>query len=169
MSILATPLSGAEAVNPLAGLAILVGILLAVMVLLRALRKRVMRQRQELPTSTPRERLDQIYSKAASRETLDNGLADAEQLVRRLAAHLDNKAARIEALIEQADARLAQLEGRLGPRGEPGDELWHDPTDPLARQVYDLADAGRSPLEIAQDLDEHLGKVELILKLRRAS
>ena len=38
--------------------------------------------------------------------------------------------------------------------------------DPLAEQIYELADAGRTPVEIAQDLDEQVGKVELILALR---
>lgn len=39
--------------------------------------------------------------------------------------------------------------------------------DPLTRQVYDLADAGRTPLSIARDLNEQVGKVELILALRQ--
>ncbi len=39
--------------------------------------------------------------------------------------------------------------------------------DPLTKQVYSLADAGRSPLNIARDLNEQVGKIELILALRR--
>ena len=38
--------------------------------------------------------------------------------------------------------------------------------DPLTRSVYNLADYGRTSLEIAQELDEQIGKVELILSLR---
>lgn len=41
--------------------------------------------------------------------------------------------------------------------------------DPLSASVYELADRGRSPVEIAQQLDEQVGKVELILALRQAS
>jgi uncharacterized membrane-anchored protein YhcB (DUF1043 family) len=39
--------------------------------------------------------------------------------------------------------------------------------DPLALQVYALADSGRTPVGIARDLNEQVGKVELILALRR--
>lgn len=38
--------------------------------------------------------------------------------------------------------------------------------DPLTRRVHDLSDRGRSAAEIAQALNEHVGKVELILALR---
>jgi hypothetical protein len=38
--------------------------------------------------------------------------------------------------------------------------------DPLTRSVYEHADTGLSALEIAQQLDEQVGKVELILALR---
>jgi hypothetical protein len=40
------------------------------------------------------------------------------------------------------------------------------PVDSLARNVYQLADAGLAPPEIARRLGEHVGKVELILALR---
>ncbi len=40
------------------------------------------------------------------------------------------------------------------------------PSDPLAMQIYELADQGHSPVGIAQQLDEQVGKVELILALR---
>jgi len=38
--------------------------------------------------------------------------------------------------------------------------------DPLSASVYELADRGRTPVQIAQYLDEQVGKVELILALR---
>jgi hypothetical protein len=40
--------------------------------------------------------------------------------------------------------------------------------DPLASQVYQLADTGLSASDIAQSLGQHTGKVELILALRRS-
>lgn len=42
-------------------------------------------------------------------------------------------------------------------------------SDPVADRVYELADSGRSPVEIAGALQEHTGKVELILALRRSA
>lgn len=38
--------------------------------------------------------------------------------------------------------------------------------EPLASQIYQLADRGMTPREIAQSLQQHPGKVELILALR---
>ena len=40
--------------------------------------------------------------------------------------------------------------------------------DPLTRSVYQLSDAGLSSVQVAQRLDEQIGKVELILALRPA-
>ncbi len=40
------------------------------------------------------------------------------------------------------------------------------PPDPLSASVYELADRGRTAVEIARCLDEQIGKVELILALR---
>lgn len=42
------------------------------------------------------------------------------------------------------------------------------PDDPLARSVYERADQGLSSQQIARELQEHVGKVELILALRNA-
>ncbi len=38
--------------------------------------------------------------------------------------------------------------------------------DPLSASVYELADRGRTPVQIAQYLDEQVGKIELIIALR---
>lgn len=50
------------------------------------------------------------------------------------------------------------------PPAVPTDEPY---VDPLTRDVYALADAGKGPQTIAQELREHVGKVELILALRQ--
>ena len=39
--------------------------------------------------------------------------------------------------------------------------------DPLAGEVYKLADTGLLPVQIAQKLSQHTGKIELLLALRR--
>ncbi len=39
--------------------------------------------------------------------------------------------------------------------------------DPLANDVYKLADSGLLPVQIAQKLSQHTGKIELLLALRR--
>lgn len=196
--------------NPMAGFLLAAGVLLFTIVFYR----RVRMQRAKPAPSPPRERLNEIRSQAASRQDLTSAMTEVEEITRRCAAHLDNKAARLEHLIELADERLAQLEsltagelpapppaarapepslGTVMPEAPPaqpnrvtGDELRlrHEveraaPTprpapdplttpapDPLTQRVYDLADQGVSQLEIAQRLDEQIGKVELILALR---
>lgn len=40
-------------------------------------------------------------------------------------------------------------------------------SDPLTSSIYELADRGRSPIEIARELNEQVGKVQLILALRQ--
>ena len=107
----------------------------------------------------------------ADRRALEDLMADAEELTGRLAANLDAKAARLERLIAQADERLNRLEDRAAAESRPRPErrpgLTTDDTDPLNRRVYDLADRGLPPVEIAKQLSQQVGQVELILNLRR--
>lgn len=48
-----------------------------------------------------------------------------------------------------------------------GDEGGPPPPDVLSQRIFEMSDAGRSSIEIARDLDEQVGKVELILALRQ--
>ncbi|MHC5001682.1 MAG: hypothetical protein ACYTJ0_01025, partial [Planctomycetota bacterium] len=124
----------------------------------------------------PRESIEQARSHrhaTGDAEAVASRLLDLSQ---RLAAQLDDKAERLEQLLADADDRLARLEGAVidapvgsvpapgtpSPRVEP-------PSDPLTCSVYRLADAGRQPVEIARELDEQVGKVELILALRESA
>ena len=55
-------------------------------------------------------------------------------------------------------------DGARAPGGPAEPDAAHEA---LVRRIYDLADAGRSTLEIARQLDEPVGEVELILALRQ--
>ncbi len=106
--------------------------------------------------------------------------ADLHETARRLSAQLDNKARRLEKLIDDADQRIAALGSTAATPASTPPVTGAVPTaattgapsngeqkmDPLTEEIYELADAGRTPVEIAQDLDEQVGKVELILALR---
>jgi hypothetical protein len=132
-------------------------------------------------------------SRGTGREDLHAARAELLDTAQRLAAQLDNKAEQLEQLIRQADERLAALEfacheppaileapqrttreARAG--SERSDTSGHEsvrapepePADPLTAAVYELADRGSSPVDIARELDEQVGKVELILALRSA-
>lgn len=156
------------------------GMLLLIAVLLRALRKNTKKARVQA-RAEPSERIQQIRGDAAARAAIDGFSADAEELTRRLGAILDNKAARLELLIEEADQRLAALNKAGAASGvttrahEPAangfqrrePDAREAPIDPLHRRVCDLADDGLGPVEIAKRLDQPIGQVELILNLNR--
>ncbi len=106
---------------------------------------------------------------AAARASVEAVMADAEELTRRLAAVMDNKAARLEILIQQANEAAERLERASGSDGAPRpapSPIQPTAMDPLTAEVYALADQGKASLEIARELDEPTGKVELILALR---
>lgn len=126
---------------------------------------------------TPRELVEQMKNHprvlASDTHTFN---AKLEETARRLSGQLDNKARRLEILIGEADQRIAALGVSAEPVTQPAAQHataaapapsnGEHQADELTRAVYEQADAGRTALEIAQQLDEQVGKVELILALR---
>lgn len=127
---------------------------------------------------------------AAPQSPLDSETAD---LVDDLCARLDERAARIESLLLDAKSAIARLEAlqsavpaptpprpkRAAKNAAPEPPLVEvvaqspsttraaqSPSDPLCARVYQLADSGADAVEIARQLSEHTGKVQLILALR---
>ena len=142
-----------------------------------------------------REQLERARQKQAMRGDLDQVMVEIEQLAKRFGAQLDAKTIALERLIRQADGRIDELKRlhEAGPsrdgvnndasadaprRPAPRADTPHHAPDPhhgtvgeddaLRRDVYNLADQGLAPPQIARRLDEHVGKVELMLALRRA-
>jgi hypothetical protein len=135
----------------------------------------------------------ELRRKHEDSESVDAGLTQTSQ---RLAAQLDCKAERLEQLLEEAQSAIARLERVLAsvdqanvnvdpagesapdvaprpPRSSPPSSFSPSPIptgveghEALARSVYELADEGEAPVDIARRLDEQVGKVELILALR---
>lgn len=64
-----------------------------------------------------------------------------------------------------AGGEPASASDRAGDEAPPVDQPV-EPT-PVAKKVYQLADAGCDAAQIARELNEHIGKVELILALRQ--
>ena len=165
-----------------AGLMVLGVLLLCVLILTRASGRRAGR-REEL---SPRERIEEIKAAHGRIDGVHAGSAQLHDVARDLAARLNNRAERLEQLIVEADERIARLDD-LVPQQEqaPGSPPvaateapappWPDETpprrrtlDPVTESVYELADAGHDPIQIARRLDEQIGKVELILALRES-
>ncbi|UCD74840.1 MAG: hypothetical protein JSV91_13765 [Phycisphaerales bacterium] len=160
-----------------------VAVILLGLIFTHRIRSKIDRRSAAQPTA--RQRIEQLKSAAHRQEDLQVVTAETLDTVQDLAARLSNRAERLEQLIARADELITRLGAAAGqalpavtdaPRPE-GEGSAEDaiaptgkpalPTDPLTRSVYELADAGRNPVEIARELDEQIGKVELILALRR--
>jgi hypothetical protein len=109
---------------------------------------------------------------------MQNLLVELSEMARQISAQLDTRAAKLELLIKDADQRLAELKRLQAPlppapfaeppTGTENSNLAPPPLeiDPRHVEIYDLADAGKSPQDIAAKLDRPKGEIELILALR---
>ena len=109
---------------------------------------------------------------------MQNLLVELSEMARQISAQLDTRTAKLELLIREADEKIAALRSAGITRAEPN--LFTAPEavsvevtspastiDPRHAEIYSLADQGRPPLEIAQQLGRPSGEVELILALRQ--
>jgi len=175
----ATGDAGEAAPEWLTGAMLAAGVAIATTVLLR----RWYRLRRRSPKETPRERIDRVTA-SRERDSLESLMVDAQELTRTCAAQIENRALRLEKLLELTDQRLAELSARsqsepdagAGPRPD-GTNLRvvsrpseGDAEDPLLRRVLALETEGRSASDIARLTKTPVGKVELMIRLhRRAS
>lgn len=99
---------------------------------------------------------------------LEEMMRDAEELSQRIAAELDARAAALERLLARADriGAMAERELEAGSRAS-GRAGGSEPLPDAHRRIYELADEGLSPLDIARRLNQTAGQVELTLSLRR--
>jgi hypothetical protein len=166
------------------------GIVIMLVLWTMSMRGRIAKRNAE--QLTPREQIDRIKAGHQSRNYDDTHAVEFVTRASEIAARLDNKAERLEQLLAETDDRIMQLRHLLREASEtqspqrddapsqpdapppPKDNIDATPpppppehtSDPLTRSVWSLADAGRTPVEIAQELNEQVGKVELILALR---
>ena len=98
-------------------------------------------------------------------------VVELEKMARQMTSQLETRAAKLELLIREADEKIAALRSV----DRPAPQTVHVETV-TARQallpdtrhtgVYELADQGQSPRQIAQQLSRPYGEIELILALR---
>lgn len=94
-------------------------------------------------------------------------LAEVQETARRVAAQVDNRAAKLNILLNNADDAICRMEallaaGRAAPEAGPT----ASPAATQQRRVYALADAGIDARAIAQKCDMQPGEVALVLALR---
>lgn len=99
-------------------------------------------------------------------------LVELEQMSRQMTAQLDTRAAKLQALIREADEKLAAL--RAANAGTTPTTIvqtgvahtFSDTPEPRHSEVYALAEKGHTARQIARELDRPHGEIELILALR---
>jgi hypothetical protein len=125
-----------------------------------------------------------LAQQRAVERQMSNLLVELSEMARAVSAGLDTRAAKLQVLIDEADQRIAQLKA-LGAAPHqhvelPPTQAPQAPTmrivsdgprevaasDPHHDQVYQLADLGKSPHEIAVMVGKPRGEIELILALR---
>ncbi len=157
-------------------LLLLLGLGLVAVSVVLSIRKRRQMKQSNLPR-TRDDHVEHARQMRGMRGELEDLMVDIEELARRFSAQLDAKSMRLEKLIDEADAKLAALDRRLGEMpGERFTESVAPPApeperraqlgDPMAARVYQMADQGMEANDIAKTLGEHVGKVELMLALR---
>ncbi len=145
------------------------------------------RKKRSATQTTARDHVDRARQKQGVRDELEALMVDINRMARDLGAQLDAKIVRIEKALRDADQRITQLEALQDALAHPHTHTQASTpshtedhhaglstsshhhahqADPLTREVYALADQGIGPHDIAEQLGEHIGKVELILALR---
>ena len=173
--------------------AIAVGVLTIVyVVFVRPLRKK--KDPLARPPASSGGKMNLSQQRSVERD-MSNLLVEFAEMARQMTGQLDTRAAKLEALLREADEKLAALRAETG-RGEPEDAParavdrgFHSPADEPAdvqlvvasssaraatlaetdarhAAVYALADDGHSAHDIARQLDRPSGEIELILALR---
>lgn len=136
-----------------------------------------MRRSNAGPTLTPHEKIERMNQTRAVRDDLKMTMRELEQMAQKIGDDLDRRGRELRQLIAEADQKLSELELRSKATVVAVAQQSRKPVavdvdddekpDELSMRVYRMADQGRPPIEIARNLNEQVGKVELILALRR--
>lgn len=162
----------------------LAGAILALTFVMISTRRRIRASRADQGPSA-RETYRRLSQETETKRDLEAVMLELDQLARHTMGRLDTKFAKLEVVVRDADERIQTLTRLLRTQGgeSPLDLTVADvpaengtdekaraapaPPEPRHAAVYQLADAGLSPLDIARELDRTTGEIELILSLRR--
>ncbi len=162
-------------------LVMLAGGIIGLTILLISTRRR-MHKSLSGTTSSARDKYESLSRQSSAKREVGNVMLELEKLARHVNGQLDTRFAKLEAVIRDADARIAQLSqlsNALAPKGKSLDNTLNaeppaDSNPPLIVEadsryadIYDLADGGLKPGDIAEKTGKTVGEIELILALRR--
>ena len=149
----------------LPGILLVGGVVLMVLLMMRMLRRTTRNNsRRANSMGSPGERIAEIHDQArASMEPSRKLMVDAENIARRVGAALDNKAARLELLIEEADAKLEALNralaGAQAKGAGNGEPSRHEPPPEPAGAPRTIDPTLLDRARVEQDLEERQSRV----------
>lgn len=169
---------------------LLASVLLAGFVFMRVMRK--VTPSDGTPKQYRREIESATKQHTAMRADMEQLLIELDKLSREVSGQIDTRFTKLEQSIADADKRIAAMRILLEACKNAGASLTpvedqsarphaggsesetmsgHTSADGDSRmqRIYQLADQGLSPMQIAQQLEQHPGEVELILNLREAA
>ena len=160
---------------------VLLALLGAVLTILMIGTRNRVRSSMQAPRQTARKRWNEANDRRQSLREVEDVMVELDQVARQVHGQMDTRFAKLETIIRDADARIAKLERLLqAADGAPTldvtlEEARPDEPDPAVvmetgphADVYRLADARMSEIEIAQETGKTTGEIELILALRKA-
>jgi hypothetical protein len=119
-----------------------------------------------------------LAGQRAVERDMSNLLVELSEMARQITAQIDTRAGKLEALIREADEKIAALRAVAPPAAASPFTIppataaptldREVPPNPEHADVYALADDGKSPRDIAAQLGRPDGEIELILALRLA-
>lgn len=143
--------------------------------------QRKMSRAARMPNPTDLAAMSDRNRLASATRNLEELLTELDDLSRRIHGRLDSRIARLETLIREADRRIADLSSPEHDAARAAAAIdvtlsAESPATPAKAEaapddrqaaIHRLADGGLTPAEIATELNQPLGEIELILALRR--
>ncbi len=152
---------------------VMIGVAAGLVLMLSKLRSRGATQLGE--QLSPSEKAERQRQTDGVRGDLRQMMRELEELTQRFGDELEAKSSKLEKLLREANTKIAELEKLrtakpASPRLIPAKAIEveiGEPVDPVTSKIYEMSDGGRTSIEIAKQLQEQVGKVELILALRQ--
>ncbi len=140
-----------------------------VLLLMRGITRRI-KGKSALTAEEAERRIPSLKEQRDVRDHLQKLMVDLQELARQINGHIDTRFCKLEVLIKEADQKIRQLEKMGFGNGisqlNGGKEV--EQADPEREMIHKLADMGKSPVEIAREMNKNTGEIELILSLRRS-